>query len=154
MIVPRMDSFDRKSPELSNQRSVIAKSVSNQIVPVTISLIEPREHLYEIEEQGQVKRVTSPEAYANQSPMHFSASPGSPGRTSTPPLFLVSPNSSPDSSHSSMTTNGSYDFYCGYELVKGKRKPIPVPSESKDDAYWERRRRNNLSGLFHFLQVF
>lgn len=151
MIVPRMEPFHSNSHELSNQRSVIAKSVSNQVVPVSITLLDHREHLYE--EEGRVKGLTSSEPYASNS-MHSSGSPGSPGRTSTPPLFLVSANSSPDSPHSSMPSNGSYDFYCGYELLKGKRKPIPVPSESKDDAYWERRRRNNLSGKFHPLHRF
>lgn len=31
------------------------------------------------------------------------------------------------------------------EKLCAKRRPIPVPSENKDDAYWERRRRNNES---------
>lgn len=136
-----MQRIDSHSPELSNQRSVIAKSVSNQVVPVTV--------LYEHEpDQPQVK---GPSCSPVQYPIIDTVMPGSTGSpahspvATSPPIYLVSANSSPV--HSSTSANGaSYDYYCGYELLKGKRKPIPVPSESKDDAYWERRRRNNLSG--------
>lgn len=142
MIVPTMQRIDSNSPELSNQRSVIAKSVSNQVVPVTVLC----EH-----EPEQPQLVKGPSCSPVQYPIIDTVTPGSsaspahsPSLATTPPLFLLSANSSPV--HSSMPANGSsYDYY-GYELLKGKRKPIPVPSESKDDAYWERRRRNNLSG--------
>jgi len=129
------------SPELSssNQRSVIAKSVSNQIVSVEATLPN------EIYEQPQNLENLKTHAFAPGSYQDMDDSMSSPpSRTQ----FFMSPSSTPP--HPAILASNthyanSYESYCGYDLLKSKRKPIPVPSESKDDAYWERRRRNNES---------
>ena len=122
MIVSEMERLSQ-SPELClpNQRSVIAKSVSNQVVPVDIRLSH---EMYESSPERPPLSMSPPLPYQNIQVVV-------PNRTQ--PAYME-PESPPDPT---MLASANYDLFCEYELLKtnGKRKAIiQVPSENKDEA--------------------
>ncbi|KAJ6223654.1 hypothetical protein RDWZM_002199 [Blomia tropicalis] len=115
---------------ISNQRSVIAKIGNHQ---PSIELVNQENC------DSQILREVQP------APSPCSTEYSSGELSSSPPMFMKNDSTFNESILLTNSNYTNYDLYYGYDLLKSKRKPIPVPSESKDDAYWERRRRNNES---------
>lgn len=129
MIVPgmqRLSSNPLLEPGyLPNQRSVIARSVSNQVVPLQVNRL-----CHEL--QGDVREAPMPSW--QMAPQGIQGTVDSPD--GTPPSFLGSPPPTPPDS-TNILANTNYDLFCGYELLS-KRKAVPVLPDCKDSAYWER----------------
>lgn len=70
--------------------------------------------------------------------------PSSPPPASSTLASSISLNSPGSGSSSSMVLGGDTALSLA-QMRKRKRRPQPIPEDCKDDAYWERRKRNNES---------